>query len=88
METEWLRPFAVTGEIDYDVPTVPSVYTNGILIQQNPTTVDYGFTVQYSLQYMNAYVQEMISGDSQAPRFRHRGTNDYPCFEHRPLDDQ
>jgi hypothetical protein len=59
LQTEWLRPFAITGEIDYDVPTVPSVYTNGILTQQNPTTVDYGFTIQYSLQYMNAYVQEL-----------------------------
>ncbi|MGB6325262.1 MAG: hypothetical protein WBG11_05660 [Methylocella sp.] len=59
LQTEWLRPFAITGEVDYDVPTVPNVYTNGMLTQQNPTTVDYGFTIQYSLQYLNAYVHEV-----------------------------
>jgi len=56
---DWMRPFAVTGEIDYDVPTVPAVYQNNVLIGQNPTTVDYGFTIQYSLLYMNGYVQQV-----------------------------
>ncbi|MGH6847654.1 MAG: hypothetical protein ACREC0_09490 [Methylocella sp.] len=59
VEAEWLRPFAITGEADYDVPTVANVFANGALISQNPTTVDYGFTLQYSLQYMNAYVHEL-----------------------------
>ncbi|HUI20723.1 MAG TPA: hypothetical protein VLZ74_06730 [Methylocella sp.] len=59
LENEWLRPFAVTGEIDYDVPTVSNIYNNNILIQQNPTTLDYGFTIQYSLNYMNGYVREV-----------------------------
>jgi hypothetical protein len=59
MEAEWLRPFAITGEVDYDVPTVPAVYMNGMLVQQNPTTLDFGGTIQYSLQYMNAYVHEI-----------------------------
>ena len=59
MEAEWLRPFAITGEVDYDVPTVPQVFTNGVLTQQNPTTLDFGGTIQYSLQYMNAYVHEL-----------------------------
>jgi hypothetical protein len=59
VENEWLRPIAITGEVDYDVPTVPDVYQNGALVAQYPTTVDYGFTVQYSLQYMNSYVKQV-----------------------------
>ncbi|MGO9720025.1 MAG: hypothetical protein ACLPIG_14535 [Methylocella sp.] len=59
LQTELLRPIAITGEIQYIVPTVPNVYANGILSQQTPTTVVYGATLQYSLQYMNAYVHEI-----------------------------
>jgi hypothetical protein len=54
-----LRPIAITGEVDYDVPTVSAVYQSGVLVAQNPTTIDYGFTVQYSLQYMNNFVREV-----------------------------
>jgi hypothetical protein len=61
---DWLRPVAITGEIDYDVPTVPNIVTGvdpfgNVLLSQTPTTVDFGFTVQYSLQYMNSYVHEV-----------------------------
>jgi hypothetical protein len=59
VQAEWLRPIAFTAEVDYNVPTVPNVYTNGILTQQTPTAVVYGATLQYSLQYMNAYVHEI-----------------------------
>ena len=59
LQTDWLRPFAVTGEIAYSVPTVAALYTNGALSQQNPTSLTYGGTIQYSLQYMNAYVHEI-----------------------------
>ena len=56
---DWARPIAVTGEIDYHVPTVASVYQNNILVTQNPTLVTYGATLQYSLYYMNGYVREV-----------------------------
>jgi hypothetical protein len=59
VENEWLRPIALTGEIDYLVPTVPNVYQNGVLVNQFPTTLVYGATIQYSLQYMNSYVREV-----------------------------
>jgi len=64
LETEWLRPIAVTGEVQYVVPTVPNIVTGtdsfgNVLFQQTPTVVNYGFTLQYSLQYMNAYVHEI-----------------------------
>jgi hypothetical protein len=59
VETEWLRPIAITGELQYLVPTVPNVFANGALVTQSPTTLTYGATLQYSLQYMNAYVHEL-----------------------------
>lgn len=52
---DWVRPFAVTGEVDLNIPT-PSVNGDGSL---NPTTVTYGATLQYSLLYMNSNVQEL-----------------------------
>jgi len=59
VENDWLRPIAITGELQYLVPTVPNVFANGALVTQSPTTLTYGGTLQYSLQYMNAYVHEL-----------------------------
>jgi hypothetical protein len=59
LQTEWLRPIAITGEVQYVVPTVPQVFSNNVLVSQTPTTLTYGGTIQYSLQYMNAYVHEL-----------------------------
>jgi hypothetical protein len=64
VEWDWLRPLAITGEVDYDVPTHPLTVlgvgpTGNVLYSQTPTTLDYGFTVQYSLYYMNGYVKEV-----------------------------
>jgi hypothetical protein len=59
LQTEWLRPIAITGELQYLVPTVPQVINGGVLTQQFPTTLTFGGTIQYSLQYMNAYVHEV-----------------------------
>ncbi len=52
---DWLRPFALTGEVDYSVPTVTTNADGSV----NPTTLTYGATLQYSLQYMNSHVQEV-----------------------------
>ena len=52
---DWLRPFAVTGEVDYNMPTV-AMNSDGSM---NPTTLTCGVTLQYSLQYMNSHVQEV-----------------------------
>ena len=49
-----LRPFAVTGEISYDIPD--HVTTNGDLNSQN---FNWGFTIQYSLPYFNANVAQI-----------------------------
>ena len=59
MPWDWARPIAVTGNMSYNVPTVAAVYDNDALVSQNPTSLFYGFTLQYSLLYMNGYVQEV-----------------------------
>ena len=51
---DWVRPFAVTGEIDYSIPTV-TVNSDG---SYNPTTLTYGATLQYSLLYENSFVHQ------------------------------
>jgi hypothetical protein len=59
LETDWLRPFAITGEVDYNVSTVPNIIANNILVSQFPTTLTWGATLQYSLLYLNGYVHEV-----------------------------
>lgn len=49
-----LRPFAVTSEFGLDIPGQSS--TDGEL---NPTVLNWGFTLQYSLPYLNANVSEV-----------------------------
>jgi hypothetical protein len=53
---DWLRPFAITGELDLNIPTAS---LNAITLLPNATTLTYGATLQYSLLYMNSYVQEV-----------------------------
>ena len=52
---DWLRPFAVTAEVDYSLPTV-GTNADGSL---NPTAITWGGTLQYSLLYRNAYISEV-----------------------------
>lgn len=52
---DWIRPFAVTGEMDFSIPTV-SVNTDQSL---NPTVLTYGATLQYSLLYENSFIHQM-----------------------------
>jgi hypothetical protein len=64
VEAEWARPFAVTGEMDYTWSTHPIDVTGvdqfgNVLIDQTPTVLTYGATLQYSLLYMNSYVHEV-----------------------------
>jgi hypothetical protein len=56
LQTEWVRPIAVTGEVDYSLPTSP---VNSITMNQNPTVLTYGATLQYSLLYTNSYVHQL-----------------------------
>ena len=64
LENEWLRPFAVTGEIDYTWSTHPFDVTGvdqfgNVLLSRTPTVLTYGATLQYSLLYMNSFVHEV-----------------------------
>jgi hypothetical protein len=66
-----LRPFAVTAEFSLSVPS--QSHTSSISyddsgnaslnVQLNPTVFNWGFTVQYSLPYMNANVSEVGGPD-------------------------
>jgi hypothetical protein len=49
-----LRPFAITSQLGLDIPGQAS--TDGEL---NPTVLNWGFTFQYSLPYLNANVSEI-----------------------------
>ncbi len=64
VEAEWLRPIAVTGEVDYTWSTHPidvgfDPDTGLTTIDHTPTVLTYGATIQYSLLYMNSYVHEV-----------------------------
>ncbi len=52
---DWIRPFAVTGEMDFSIPTV-SINADQSL---NPTVLTYGATLQYSLLYENSFIHQM-----------------------------
>jgi hypothetical protein len=52
---DWIRPFAVTGEMDFSIPTV-SINPDQSL---NPTVLMYGATLQYSLLYENSFIHQM-----------------------------
>ena len=49
-----LRPFAVTVELSETIPG--QAWSDG---NQNPTSLNWGFTVQYSLPYYNSHVAEI-----------------------------
>lgn len=51
---DWARPFAITAELDANFPAT-TVNADG---SQNPTTLSWGATLQYSLLYMNSFVRE------------------------------
>ncbi|WP_026607958.1 hypothetical protein [Methylocapsa acidiphila] len=65
---DWAKPFAITAEADYSFSTHPITATlqqdpntgiNYIQLDQTPTVLTYGATLQYSLLYMNSYVHEV-----------------------------
>jgi hypothetical protein len=67
----WLRPFALTAQIGLTIPS--ESHTSSIAFDDsgnpflsvalNPTVLNWGFTVQYSLPYMNANVSEIGGPD-------------------------
>ena len=55
---EWMRPFAVTAQVGVSLPTVRNNPADG---SPAPMVATYGATLQYSLLYRNAFVQEVPS---------------------------
>ncbi len=65
---KFLRPFAITGVIGPNIPTKRSTAVStvnpdtGVVeqnIERNPVALSWGFTLQYSLQYLQAYVKDV-----------------------------
>jgi len=58
-----LRPFALTGQLGIGIPSrasTTSVNDDGEYVtEQNPNTLVWGFTLQYSIPYLQSYVQDM-----------------------------
>lgn len=65
--TDWFRPFAITGELDYSMSTHPvtnfitqDAFGNNIPGQSfDPSVLAWGGSIQYSLLYMNSFVKEV-----------------------------
>ena len=60
---KFLRPVAVTGQVGYGIPTRSSTTTIGdegdIDVERNPHTLEWGFSIQYSLPYLQSFVQDV-----------------------------
>ena len=61
----WLRPFAVTGQVGYAMPTKSTTITgfdpdSGLPnVDQNPTFWVYGASLQYSMPYLKGHVVDL-----------------------------
>jgi hypothetical protein len=57
----WARPFAITGQIGYQIPTTSFVLSQNLNI---PQVLVYGATLQYSMPYLKSEVKDL-----QLPEF-------------------
>ncbi|HVM78503.1 MAG TPA: hypothetical protein VMU06_05765 [Stellaceae bacterium] len=58
---DWVRPFAVTGVIGYGIPWRATNTTDGEPTTR-PNTLEWGFTLQYSIPYLQGYVRDLGIG--------------------------
>ena len=58
---KWLKPFAVTGSIGVGFPTQASTIVDPDTgdVERHPNTVETGFAIEYSLQYLQSAVQDI-----------------------------
>lgn len=54
-----LRPLALTGQIGVSLPTQSSTTDDDGNVSLNPNVLNWGFTLQYSLPYLNANISEI-----------------------------
>ncbi|TMH16507.1 MAG: hypothetical protein E6H64_15845 [Betaproteobacteria bacterium] len=62
-EAKFLRPFAVTGLVGVGIPSragTTTVNDEGELsVERHPHTLEWGFAIEYSLPYLQAFVQDV-----------------------------
>ena len=62
-DMKFLRPFAVTGLVGYGIPTRSSTTTvsdeGDTEVERNPLTLEWGFAIEYSLPYLQSFVQDV-----------------------------
>jgi len=63
----FIRPFAITGVIGPNFPTRGGNVsidpdTGGTVVQRNPTTLTWAFSLQYSLMYLQSFVKDIGLG--------------------------
>jgi hypothetical protein len=60
---KYLRPLAVTGLVGIGIPSRSSTTTindeGNIDVERNPHTLEWGFSIQYSLPYLQSFVQDV-----------------------------
>jgi len=58
-----LRPFAMTGQLGIGIPSRSSTSTvnddGDTVVERNPNTLVWGFALEYSIPYLQSYVQDM-----------------------------
>jgi hypothetical protein len=52
----WARPFAITGQIGYQIPTTSYIISQNTFV---PQVLVYGATLQYSMPYLKSEVQDL-----------------------------
>jgi hypothetical protein len=62
-DMKFLRPLAITGLAGYGIPTRSSTTTIGddgdVDVERNPHTLEWGFAIEYSLPYLQSFVQDV-----------------------------
>jgi hypothetical protein len=60
---KFLRPIAITGQLGAGIPTRASTRTisddGEVDVEQNPHTLEWGFSLQYSLPYLQSFVKDV-----------------------------
>jgi hypothetical protein len=62
-DMKWLRPMAITGLLGVGIPTRSSTTTftdeGDVEIERHPHTLEWGFSIQYSVPYLQSFVQDV-----------------------------
>ena len=62
-DAKWLRPLAITGMVGYGIPTRSGTTTisdeGDVDVERNPHTLEWGLAIQYSLPYLQSFVQDV-----------------------------